>query len=749
MEAKIAHTATSQQQDQVFNTTETNLKKAITASWSKIPPCWPLKNMVAVNPMSGFEDLPFDKACEQADRLFRQQNIPTPIYDINRLCIKWLQVYFDEGQASIAMPLKHQGLFKSIVTLLNYDGDLAINDKYKKSWLMRISKNNNLMQVIAECLLWLGIASDEQEIFLTLLLTTLPGWVAYIQYLSSWEKTSLDAQKQASLKEEYLAIRLVILCLVWPEAKQLISWYKNQTKQIQPQSFKDKLTAREQTYHKWIRQEILKHAKAKTTKLAEAQMVFCIDVRSEPLRQCIEAQGPYETLGFAGFFGVPIQIKHEHSHDLRTSCPVLLEPAHLLHETCTHKKNKHHRAFHFFKNIKKLYQTLKYNFTTPFVLVEVMGLFCAVNMLSKSIFPRISGLFYKRVKQVLGMEYDVRPEVSAIPLQQQIQYAANVLKTLDLTKHLSPLVVFCGHGSSCVNNAYASTLHCGACGGQRGLQNARVIADILNRPDVKKALEKENILIPKNTVFLAAEHDTVTDDIKLFLQDLPEPHDYRVTQLMRDLEKSSKKNRLQRLSRLQSVTISGNAKKITESHSFDWAQIRPEWGLARNAVFIIGPRWLSREIDLNGRAFLHSYNWVNDFDHSILNTILTAPMIVAQWINMQYFFSAMDNIAFGAGSKVTKNITGKVGVMQGNASDLMHGLPLQSTHRNDQKKYHDPMRLLVVIYAPSAVVLKIIQQEPALQKLICHSWIHCDCYDPKTKQYARLLPNLTWQVNAT
>jgi uncharacterized protein YbcC (UPF0753/DUF2309 family) len=185
--------------------------------------------------------------------------------------------------------------------------------------------------------------------------------------------------------------------------------------------------------------------------------------------------------------------------------------------------------------------------------------------------------------------------------------------------------------------------------------------------------------------------------------------------------------------------------KYTKLRSIDWAQVRPEWGLARNASFIVAPREISKKIDLDGRAFLHSYDYRQDPEGAILTVILTAPMVVAQWINSQYLFSTLDNVTYGAGSKVTKNITGKIGVMQGNASDLMTGLPLQSVNKTDKEAYHEPVRLMTIVYAPSAVINQIIEKQTVLQKLFSNGWVRLICIDPEHPNHHYFLDrDLTW-----
>ena len=120
-------------------------------------------------------------------------------------------------------------------------------------------------------------------------------------------------------------------------------------------------------------------------------------------------------------------------------------------------------------------------------------------------------------------------------------------------------------------------------------------------------------------------------------------------------------------------------------------------------------------------------------------------MVVAQWINSQYLFSTVDNTAYGSGSKVTQNVTGKLGVMQGNASDLMHGLPLQSVYATDDEPYHEPLRLLTVVYAPRSMLDEIIREQHVLKKLFGNGWVTLACIDPAHNQPQILKRDLKWQ----
>lgn len=695
----------------------------------RIAPVWPLETFIACNPLQGFEEKHFEEALTTGG--FRQKKAPhnSSLEKVNLQMIKWCGSFFDLGQSAIEMPHRDKGFYFGFSKLAYFDKKLHHNKKDYIQWLSNLPKNAE--EAIILCLEKLGVSKEKEEEFITQTFLYLPGWAGLVKWKTAWDNSTAK-DKQPITLTDFLAVRLVITCLLWPEAAKESQRTEDSSS---VQKVLNELKNNEKNYQQTLIRTVLPAANALETKSerANAQLVFCIDVRSEPIRRAIEKLGNYETLGFAGFFGLPIRVKEFATGKLKDCCPVLLKPRFYIDEKPSVKKARSIKHLQQEKVIKTsfrtMYQELKYNFVTPFALVETLGAWCGVKMLFKSLAPTFANQSSASLKRFMNPEVQTEPlfELNednweqGISLSEQIDYAETVLRLMGLTSGFAKLIIFCGHGSSTENNPYASALDCGACGGNHGGTNAKLLAAMLNKPEVRRALEEKGIHIPLDTLFYAALHNTTTDSIDIYNLKKPKviyPH--LLTQLRADLEKAKVCTNLERGKKLNSI----HAEKDIQRRSQDWSETRPEWGLARNAAFIVAPRSLTKNIDLDGRCFLHSYDWTQDPEGSLLETILTAPMVVAQWINSQYLFSTLDNVAYGSGSKITHNITGKLGVMQGNGSDLMHGLPLQSVMSSDTCSYHQPQRLVTLILAPKKLVSNIIERQTILKKLFFNEWVH-------------------------
>lgn len=461
------------------------------------------------------------------------------------------------------------------------------------------------------------------------------------------------------------------------------------------------------------------------------QAAFCIDVRSEVFRRALESLDPQvQTLGFAGFFGLGTAHRRFASDVLEHRLPVLLNAA-VATRAGTTADTGADNAVRYRARATRAWGRFKLAAVSSFAFVEATGPIYVA----------------KLVRDALGTGAkhpidDPRPRFDPMPdLPTRTAMAESILRAMSLTRDFAPLVLLVGHGATVANNPHASALHCGACGGYSGEVNARLLAGLLNDSDVRTAVAATGIVIPDTTLFVAGLHDTTTDDVHLFPQDYPSPaHQEQLERAARWLEAAGAMARGERALRLPRA--SGAASIIGRSRN--WAETRPEWGLARCKAFIAAPRERTSGKALQGRAFLHDYDWRQDDGFGVLELILTAPVVVASWISLQYYGSTVAPALFGGGNKLLHNVVGGIGVVEGNGGTLRAGLPLQSVHDGDDF-VHDPLRLTVCVAAPRDAIAAILDRHPDVRALFDQRWMSLFALDDAGAMAWRYAGALQWK----
>ncbi|MDP4525736.1 DUF2309 domain-containing protein [Bacillus halotolerans] len=687
--------------------------------------------------------------------------------------IKWSKLYLDESQAGWTMPNREEGFYRAWQHLIQYDPALSKKQRERlKGWPQEAHV------ALQEALFALEIPESEIQRYLEGHLLSLPGWAGMMLWRSQ------QSSHEHALLTEYLAVRI---SMEWALIKPYLPLTNKQRSEkkisITPllaawihwggltleewsqmpaneqneylsfaYSFDEKLRRKlwleawEQTHTDRLSQKIIsKQCETNGKKSALAQLAFCIDVRSEPFRRQLEKAGPFETIGVAGFFGVPIatcELGSKHSH---ASLPVIQKPQNKIKEFADEdvleKYNQRKQAVH---SLSYTFKKMKQNVLTSLLLPELSGPWLSLQMVARSFAPRRADRFIRNLRETWLRKPDTKLSLhhvndteAEIPMgfteEEKVNYARQALKMMGLTENFAPLVVICGHGSQSTNNPYAAALDCGACGGAAGGFNARVLAALCNLSEVREALLTEGMKIPEDTVFAAAEHNTTVDELHwLYVPDLSEAAQQAFEHIEAIMPKVRYNVNAERLAQLPNVQSKLKNPKA-EAHRFaeDWSEIRPEWGLARNAAFIIGQRELTQDCDLEGRAFLHNYDWKQDESGELLANIIAGPGTVAQWINLQYYASTVAPHYYGSGNKATQTVTAGLGVMQGNASDLLAGLPWQSVMQSDHKAYHSPLRLLIVIQAPRQHVERLLNNDPVFLQKVQNGWVRLASIDPE------------------
>jgi uncharacterized protein YbcC (UPF0753/DUF2309 family) len=754
-----------------------------------VAPSWPLSSVIAVNPLSGFEDQPFEQALDRAEALFGARGhltlgelraelargriterglrealgraIPASTLDAlvtiagesfpaSEILLVDLVVGADDPNPQRTARTVIDQLDERQGTHLRAELDLVATEHC----LQGQPFEGDPLPVLRTALDELRVPPYGQRGYLEAHLAALPGWAAHLRWVSEhgdpdalvaylavrvraeaslvggrdWfhadgpparpaatplrERAAAVALAMGAAADDHDAIAAVLTALPGP-ARALI-W----------------LDAYERGVHDPLLAAIEAAPPLDAAAPPLAHVVTCIDVRSEGLRRALEHQGAYRTYGYAGFFGLFAHLDPITGGAGTDACPVLVAPAQTLVEVPDEGDEDIARRTverrRMAAGADDAWRAAKHHPIAPLALAEgagwVAGPMAAARTAAPSLSARLADALVGARRR--GVHHDRRG--LAVDEQAAIVRA---IWNLGMAHHRAPLVVLCGHASRTDNNPMESALACGACGGNPGGPNARIVAAMANDPAIRAHLAADGAEIDASTWFVAAEHDTATDRVVVLDRELvPATHLDVLATLERDLEQAGEQAALDRAPTLPGGPADRPAKprnrtlRAVRARARDWAEPVPELGLAGNAAFVIGPRDLTQHLDLRRRAFLHSYEASLDPTGATLGGILTAPLVVAQWISAQYYFSTTDPEVFGAGSKAVHNVVGDLGVLSGPGGDLRRGLPLQSVRAGD-RLLHEPVRLLAIVQGQRDHIDAAIAGSTTLQQLVGNRWI--------------------------
>jgi uncharacterized protein YbcC (UPF0753/DUF2309 family) len=754
-----------------------DLGPAIEAALAVLPPAPPLTELAAVNPLAGLDHLPFGDAAREAARLFgADAYLPLAAYrqawhegritrrdllealaatgrpaadleglvadldaaaddhgpsrspmtpaewsdaqagtavraEIDRRAGQWVGLALGLTAATAQAPVLRHGLYAAWWSAAVRDRSLPRQARQRLQLL-----KGEPMVALQEALVRLGVAPGQSAEVVLGEVTAQPGWAARL----AWEAGhGRYPRTPAQAITELVALRLGLTMALLPAGGSP----RPVTAATPPTT--DPRPIWQEALEAGPRRELLAALPAPPggpeprdgrAPAPAAQIACCIDVRSEALRRHLEAIGDYETLGVAGFFGLPMAWRRLDGEAADASCPLVVSPAIEVGEAprsaeagtvVRARRGRTSGASGAGRRAAK-------GVASPYLFAEAAGWVAGPVAAARTFAPALAGRSLARWGSTLAD--DLAVDLPSLSVDERAELAAGVLQAIGLTRRFAPLVVLCGHGSTTAANPYEAALRCGACGGRDGTDNARTLVALLSDAEVRVALAGRGIAIPEGTTFVAARHDTTTDEVALVgaVPDVP-----GVEQLAADLAAAGDAVAAERSGALPGAAAGST--RAARRRAWDWAEPTPEWGLAGNMAFVIADRSLTRSLTLGRRAFLHSYDRAADTDGSILAGILAGPALVTQWINAAYHFSVTAPEAFGSGSKALHNPVGVAGVLSGPGGDLRLGLPVQSVAA--EGLVHEPLRPMCVIDAPPVRVTAALEGAPRTRTLVANGWM--------------------------
>lgn len=661
---------------------------------------------------------------------------------VHPLLFRILCSYLDQGISMWNFPVPHKGLIASLREIERESVSSLFKGKRAKYLLLHTHcKINSLLKIlVGDEKLYERYLFDQQFAH--------AGWSGLVATIEGHPETLLDTKhitlhdlitlellmeidaldykynekwlplSSVQLENEMLPLFSTVTST--PHFNALLLWQK----------------AYEWSYYDDVLQGLRLSGKEPETTEAGFQAMFCIDDRECSIRRHIEVQNPSAvTYGTPGFFNVAFFYQPEHGKFHTKLCPAPVTPKHLIKETGS--KHKHEKDYHLAKQ--------SHHLITGWIISQTLGFWSALRLFFNIFKPSMSPATATSLRHMDQFSNLTIENKSLTDRDQNLQIGFTIeemavrieglLKSIGLITDFAPLVYVIGHGSSSVNNPHYAAYDCGACSGRPGSVNARVAAFMANHKEVRELLRAKGIMIPSSTSFVAALHDTTRDEI-VFYDEETLNEEQKKLHLSNKItfEKALNENAKERSRRFEVIDTRKSAEEIHEkikTRSVSLFEPRPELNHATNALCIIGSRSLTRHLFLDRRAFMNSYDYRIDPDGKYLLTILQAAAPVCGGINLEYFFSSVDNQKLGAGSKLPHNVMGLIGVANGIDGDLRPGLPSQMI------EVHNPVRLLMIVEQFPEVLLNVIQQSAETYEWFIHEWVILIAVNPETGQQYR------------
>jgi uncharacterized protein len=463
------------------------------------------------------------------------------------------------------------------------------------------------------------------------------------------------------------------------------------------------------------------------------QAIFCIDEREDSLRRHIEGcDTNAETLGAPGFFGVEFYFQPQFGKFYEKLCPAPVTPKYLIKEYDVSDKRKH----------ELLYTKKTHSFIEGFFISLSLGAVAAFrlvqNLFNPKMSPAISDAFaHMNIAGQLAfenkngaMENGLQLGFTVVEMATRVE---NLLRGVGMVKDFASIFYVVAHGSSSANNPHHGAHDCGACSGRPGSVNARVFSAMANHTEVRTILAKNGLVIPAETQFVGALHDTASDEVAFYDEHILNAKNAEMHLKNKQVfENALDLNAKERSRRFASIDTFQDIKKVRQAiqkRSVSLFEPRPELGHGTNALCFVGHRSLTKNLFLDRRAFMNSYDYRTDPEGKLLLGVMRPLPPVCGGINLEYYFSRMDNYKLGAGTKLPHNVVGLIGVANSSDGDLRPGLPLQMI------EVHDPVRLMILVEHYPEVVLNTIKTEDTLYEWFKNEWVQLVAIHPDTNEF--------------